>query len=116
MRLRRRVGDQLSVATTLIAGEIGCAFPRREQCTKRSARRRVLDHAASGIRRKELPRQVEHCNQPIENMRFQFGGGGGWSPKASPARPVPRKANRQELPVPKRWLERKQKNSVIANA
>ena len=81
MRLRRCVSHQFSIASALIADEVGSAFARRQESAKRSARCGVLNNASTGARRKKLLRQVEHLYQPVEHMSLEFSASWAGDPQ-----------------------------------
>ena len=81
MGLRRDVGDEPSIASFLVADIVGGALACGQQGAERSARSGILNNAAAGVRRQEFFGQAEHGDQPVHDVRFEFGAGGAGRPQ-----------------------------------
>src|SRR5216683_6363228 len=72
MRLRGGVGYQAAIASLLIASVVRGALAPGQQSAQSGAGGRVLNNAASCVRRKKFFRQAQHRYQPVEHMCLKF--------------------------------------------
>src|SRR5437588_463318 len=76
MSLRGAVSDEIAGASSGVGRVVGSAFAAGEQGAERGTGGGVLDDSSAGARGKKLFGEAKHGHEPIEDVGFEFGGGG----------------------------------------
>src|SRR5579864_9761674 len=81
MSLRGAVSDEIAGGSSGIGRVLGSAFAAGEQGAERGTGGGVLDDTSAGASGKKFFGEAKHGYEPIEDMGFEFGGGGAGGPE-----------------------------------